>query len=219
MKLKTLILTLESDGPIKEDASKLRGFFATRFNEYILLHQHNADKFIYKYPLVQYKIVDGKPMVLGINEGVDVLKEIYDKFEEIPLGQNKYKIMEKRISIKNQEFSLANKFYMYQFVSPWFALSQENYRRYYLAGGREERQDLLNQTLIGNLLSMSKSLRYFVPEKIRANVVVKPKKARLKDTNIMAFIGTFQVNFNLPDFIGIGKSVSRGFGVVKRCSS
>jgi hypothetical protein len=40
MHLKTLRLTLKSDRPVEEDAAKLRGFFATRFNEYALLHQH-----------------------------------------------------------------------------------------------------------------------------------------------------------------------------------
>ncbi|MDI6884883.1 MAG: hypothetical protein QMD22_00755 [archaeon] len=40
MHLKTLKLTLKSDRPVEEDAAKLRGFFATRFTEYALLHQH-----------------------------------------------------------------------------------------------------------------------------------------------------------------------------------
>lgn len=30
------------------------------------------------------------------------------------------------------------------------------------------------------------------------------------------FKGTFAVNFELPDLIGLGKSVSRGFGTVQR---
>ncbi len=30
------------------------------------------------------------------------------------------------------------------------------------------------------------------------------------------FMGTFSVNFEIPDYWGIGKSVSRGFGTVVR---
>jgi hypothetical protein len=30
------------------------------------------------------------------------------------------------------------------------------------------------------------------------------------------FKGMFAVNFELPDYIGLGKSVSRGFGTIKR---
>ena len=83
MKLKTFTLTLASTRPIIGSAPELRGFFATQFNEYSLLHQHNADKLIYRYPLVQYKMIDGAP---GINDGAEVLKQIYDKYDEIKKG-------------------------------------------------------------------------------------------------------------------------------------
>ncbi|GCC11537.1 hypothetical protein IPdc08_01592 [archaeon] len=216
--ISTLILTFESTEKIKEYAPQLRGFFATKFNEYQLLHQHNADKFIYKYPLIQYKVIDGTPMVIGINEGTEVLKEIYDKFDEIRLGENSYKIMGKGIQIKNQDFGLTEEFHTHLFATPWFALSQKNYRSYYMAGTKVERNELLNRTLIGNLLSMSKTLDYNVPDRIKASVNYRIKKGRLKSTNIMTFTGTFITNFLIPDYFGIGRSVSRGFGTVKRVS-
>ena len=40
MKVKTMLLKMESDQPIKEDTLKLRGFFARKFNGYLLLHNH-----------------------------------------------------------------------------------------------------------------------------------------------------------------------------------
>jgi hypothetical protein len=100
MKLKLLRLTLHSDAPMHGDATKLRGFFATSFNEHALLHQHVTDKLIYKYPLIQYKMLQGSPLVLGINEGAEVLKDIYDKFDEIKLGESKYSIMERGVTLK-----------------------------------------------------------------------------------------------------------------------
>jgi hypothetical protein len=33
---------------------------------------------------------------------------------------------------------------------------------------------------------------------------------------MLGFLGTFSVNFEIPDYWGIGKSVSRGFGTVVR---
>lgn len=44
----------------------------------------------------------------------------------------------------------------------------------------------------------------------------KEVKTTLKGTPMMGFIGKFSVNFDIPDYWGIGKSVSRGFGTVKR---
>ena len=191
MNLKTFTLTLASTRPIIGTSAELRGFFATQFNEYSLLHQHSADKFIYSYPLVQYKIIDGTPMVIGINDGAEVLKQVYDKYDEIKLGEEVYEIVEKGISVKNQEFGLSDKFHSYEFATPWLALNQENYMKYYGMKNYDETQEFMRKTLIGNLLSMSKSLDYQVPDTIKCDVRVKIRKSRLKDVSMMAFIGGF----------------------------
>ncbi len=216
MLLRTFTLTLASTRPIHGTSAELRGFFATKFNEYSLLHQHSADKFIYSYPLVQYKMIEGAPMVIGINDGAEVLKQVYDKYDDIKLGEEVYEIVEKGIAVRNQEFGISDKFHSYEFATPWLALNQENYMKYYGLHGREERQEFLRKTLIGNLLSMSKSLDYQVPDTIKCDVDVNIRKSRLKDVNVMTFVGSFCANFIIPDYLGIGKSVSRGFGAVIR---
>ncbi|MFH0904733.1 MAG: CRISPR-associated endonuclease Cas6 [Methanobacteriota archaeon] len=202
MNLKTFTLTLASTRPIQGTSSELRGFFATQFNEYSLLHQHSADKLIYSYPLVQYKILDGAPMVIGINDGAEVLKQIYDKYDEIKLGEEVYEIVEKGISVKNQEFGLSDKIHSYEFSTPWLALNQENYMKYYRMKNYDETQEFMRKTLTGNLLSMSKSLNYQVPDRIKCDVKVKIRKSRLKDINVMTFIGGFSANFIIPDHLG-----------------
>ncbi len=214
MNLKTFTLTLASNRHIEVTSTQLRGFFATKFNEYALLHQHKADKFIYSYPLVQYKMINGAPMVIGINDGAEVLKQVYDKYDEIKLGDEVYEIVERGICVKNQEFGLSEKIHSYEFATPWLALNHENYMRYYGLKDGGERFDFLRKTLTGNLLSMSKSLDYQVPDKIKCDVQVNIRKRRLKDVNVMTFIGGFHANFIIPDHLGLGKSVSRGFGSV-----
>ncbi len=217
MDLKILSLTLTSTCPIQESGAQLRGFFATKFNEYSLLHQHDADKFIYRYPLVQYKMVDRTPTVLAINEGAEVLKEIYDEYDKITLNGNEYKIVERGITYKKEEFGISQKLIKYEFVTPWFALNQENYRKY-LSFDKEQQAELLNRNLVGNILSMSKSLDYQVPDKIKCHIEVKEQSSSLKGNEIIAFRGFFVTNFQIPDLLGLGKSVSRGFGTVKRCN-
>ena len=217
MDLKILSLTLTSTRPIQESGAQLRGFFATKFNEYSLLHQHDADKLIYRYPMVQYKMVNRKPTVLGINEGAEVLKEIYDEYDKITLNGNEYEIVERGITYKKEDFGISEKLVKYDFISPWFALNQENYRKY-IASEKEQQAALLNKTLVGNILSMSKYLDYQVPEKIKCHIEVKEQSSSLKGNEIIAFRGSFVTNFQIPDLLGLGKSVSRGFGTVKRCN-
>ena len=214
MLLKILRLTLHSDAPMRGDASKLRGFFATSFNEHALLHQHVTDKLIYKYPLIQYKMLQGSPLILGINEGADVLKEIYDKFDEITLGESKYRVMERGVCIKSEEFGCTEEIHSYRFATPWLALSQDNYARFQNAS-REEKRDLLRKILVGNILSASKGLGYVAKEHIRLEVGrMQDEICLLKGTKVTGIRGEFTATFAIPDFMGLGKSVSRGFGAV-----
>ncbi|RLG14597.1 MAG: hypothetical protein DRN66_01565 [Candidatus Nanohalarchaeota archaeon] len=216
MQLKILILTLKSDRKITASGAQVRGFFATKFNEYALLHQHKASGFIYKYPLVQYKIIEGRPTIVGINEGTDLLAEIYNKYNsKITIKDVVYEIVEQNISIKQEEFGLSDKIHIYEYITPWFGLSQKNYSLFKNMR-KEEKQDLLNRTAAANILSMSKGLEYVVEDTIKACVDVKIRKSSLKRTQIMAFVGKLHVNFIIPDYIGIGKSVSRGFGTLKQ---
>ena len=219
MNLKTLTLTLKSDRPVEEAAAKLRGFFATRFTEYALLHQHiDVDKLLYKYPRIQYKILEGAAIVLGIEEGADVLKEIYDKYDAITLGESAYTIVERGITIKEEEFGISPEILSYEFITPWIALSQSNYQRY-VKSKRDERRELLRRTLIGNILSASKGLEYVVLDDIKLEIGrLRRRKCELKGTSFIGFLGKFMVNFAIPDYMGLGKSVSRGFGTVKRVS-
>lgn len=216
MILHTFTLTLGSTQPIHGSASELRGFFATKFNEYTELHQHNADKFIYRYPVVQYKMIDNVPTVIGINEGADVLKQIFDEYNEIRLGANTYQIMERGISLNDEEFGISDKIHSYEFVTPWLALNQDNYRKFYSLKGTIERDEFVRKILIGNILSMAKSLGYDVPGQIKCDAKVHFRKDRLKDVSVMTFTGYFYANFQIPDLLGLGKSVSRGFGAVRQ---
>jgi len=216
MILKILRLTLHSDAPMRGDAAKLRGFFATSFNEYALLHQHVTDKLIYRYPLIQYKMLQGSPLVLGINEGAEVLKEIYNKFDEIKLGESHYSIMEREVTLKSEEFGCCPEIHSYRFATPWLALSQKNYPKY-LDASSQERKDLLRRILIGNILSASKGLGYVAKEHIRLEAGrMQDEICMLKGAKVTGIQGEFATNFAIPELMGLGKSVSRGFGAVTR---
>jgi hypothetical protein len=216
MILKTFTLTLTSTRPIRGSATQLRGFFATKFNEYTLLHQHNTDKLIYRYPLVQYKMINKTPTVIGINEGAEVLKDIYDKYDEINLNGNIYEIVERGITVKEQEFELSDKLLSYRFVTPWLALNQENFERY-LKLDRVKQNEMLRRNLVGNLLSASKGLGYIVPDTIKLEIGKRQNvMCKIKGVQFVGFTCEFMVNFKIPQYIGLGKSVSRGYGAVEK---
>lgn len=213
--LDIFILKLGTDKTIKGSASQLRGFFATKFNEYILLHHHNADKLVYRYPLIQYKFINNIPIVIGLNEGAEVLKEIYNESDTIKLGNNVFEINEKEIVIKKRKFGQTFEFHSYKFITPWIGLNQNNYKQFYALRNSDERNDFLRRILTGNILSMSKAFNYTVPDQIKCDLSFFPEKISIKGITHMGFKGKFHVNFKIPAWLGIGKSVSRGFGTIE----
>jgi len=219
MKVRTMLLKMESDQPIKEDASKLRGFFAHKFNSYILMHNHlGNNKFFYKYPRIQYKTIDKIKVILGLDEGIDVLQSIYNQYNKITLDNHSYKIFTKEIILKEEDFGIATKNIKYKFLIPWFALNEENYKRY-KSYNYIERTDQLQSILIRNMMAIAKTFKYYVESKIIVDTSVKETTIKFKEKDVIGFLGTFQTNFNLPDYVGLGKSVSRGFGTIKKISN
>ncbi len=123
MKLKTSYVLLKTDSPIKEKPNQLRGYIGKKFREYPILHHHvKNNEFLYTYPKVQYKVIDGTALILGIEEGAKILKEISDTLNELVLGKNTYRIQQK--VIYEQEFDLRpDEKTKYRFITPWIALN------------------------------------------------------------------------------------------------
>ena len=219
MKLKTMLLKMESDQPIREDSAKLRGFFASKFNSYLLLHNHlGNNKFLYQYPRIQYKTIDFAKVVLGLEEGVNVLQNIYNQYDKITLDGHSYRIFSKEIILKEEDFGIAPKNIRYKFLTPWFALNEENYQRY-KNYNYSERTDQLRSILIRNIMAIAKTFQYFIDSKIMVNTKLRETTIKFKGKDVIGFLGTFQVNFDFPDYIGLGKSVSRGFGTIKKINN
>jgi hypothetical protein len=154
-------------------------------------------------------------MVLGLAEGVDVLQNIYNQYDQIILAGHTYQIYSKEIILKEEDFRVTSENIKYEFLIPWFALNEENYQRY-KKYNYPERTDQLRSILIRNIMAIAKTFQYFVDSKIIVNTNLKENPIKFKGEDMIGFLGAFQVNFKLPNYIGLGKSVSRGFGTIKK---
>lgn len=199
------------------DAHKLRGYFGEYFKEYSpLLHNHYEDGTArYKYPLVQYKVIDHIPMLLGLNEGAELLTSLFLHIHQMELAGTTYPIYSKNISQQKVETGVVDDLVGYQFANYWMALNSDNYKEY-LRLSAEEQQSKLNRVLRNNILSFFKGVGVWVEDKIMVKGNFSPKSSNFKDNKMMVFGGEFVANVALPAYVGIGKSVSRGFGVIKK---
>lgn len=197
----------------ESDTPKLRGYFGNRFIDNDIFHNH-GEKLIYRYPIIQYKIINKNPYIIGLNDGamqiLQILneKEIIIENKKIPINFTEVKYITEKFGISNEN--------IYEFITPWAALNQENERKFKICPEKDKKKFLEN-ILIGNIMSMSKDMKYQVPEKIECELNdVKIKNISIKNVPMLGFIANFKINFELPNYIGLGRSVSRGFGTIRK---
>lgn len=197
------------------DVGKLRGYIGNKFKGFSpLLHNHlENEKTAYRYPFIQYKIINKIPVIIGIKDGAGLLEELVDEIDEFKIGNKKFKVDKKEIENKFYKIGVTKDLYQYEFATQWLALNQDNFKKF-ITLEIKERFEMLDRILIGNMLSFFKSLNYFIKEKIKVSIRTDITTTMLKHQKMIAFIGKFNCNVLLPDYIGLGKSVSRGFGTI-----
>ncbi len=201
------------------ETPKLRGYIGNFFQKYDIIHNHNVQsgKPIYRYPLVQFKVVNRVSTIIAVTEkGLEIFYEIFLKLNEIDLGNRKIPLNEKEIEVEEVQFGDSDNRVRYEFNSPWIGLNQKNYLKFRSLENYKQRRKLLSGVLIGNVLSMAKYLDYTVKNRLEASLDLYPCDVNFKGKQLMGFLGRFELNFVIPQYLGIGKSVSRGFGVLKR---
>ena len=216
MKYNIVNLTLKTDLKLTASPAKVRGFLGNVYKNHPILHNHYAnDKFLYSYPYVQYKIIDGNIVIVGIDEGADLIKQIAPELSSLSLDKE-YKIREKLIHEREVDIKPSSEEKHYRFITPWLGLNQSNYNKYANTKDWKSKKDILNRILVGNLLSMSKGLGIIVNKRLYAKTHFEEKIVTYKGVKMNAFTGEFKVHYDIPDYFGLGKGVSQGFGCVKQ---
>ncbi|MFM8659222.1 MAG: CRISPR-associated endonuclease Cas6 [Candidatus Nitrosotenuis sp.] len=206
----TAMFDFDSDERISP--TQFRGFMAHLFSNISEFHHHSDNN--YHYPLIQYKRVQNKIAIIGIGNYADIVSSNMADIEHITTETQKIPI--KNIQINNSVYSIVEKLSTYGFSAPWIALNEENYAKYKQASKSDKRK-LLEKILVGNILSMFKGLGIFVPQKIEVNILRHySKPITVHDNKFVGFGLDFACNVVLPEYVGLGKSVSKGFGVIKK---
>ena len=213
--IRVMIATYKNIKISQTDARKVRGFFADLDKQDSNLHNHLSDGTeIYRYPKIQYKVLNGKPTIVAIEEGIRSIHRHLMEEKILQIGNKIYSEVE--LDIKLSELPVGDSKYVreYQFETPWLALNQANAVRYFEAD-EEERKVILGKILIGNVLSICKGLGVTVEGQLKVSHQLKNIPVYYKGKKMEAFTGKFQINCCIPELCGIGKGTSRGFGTVK----
>ena len=218
MKIKEIILRFDGIQVRNSDIPKFRGFLSSKYPNYNIIHNHlNDGSLRYSYPLIQFKTINHKPTILGINEGIELLKKVFMEIEGIKIGERYKVINEKSILLKEEKFGVTDDFIDYKFLSPWMALNQENYNKYNCMN-RYDQMAFLKHILRENLKTISKGFGYTITgiDDVKVDGSFRRKLVNFKNIQMLCFTGKFITNFHIPEYLGIGKQVARGFGMVEK---
>ena len=192
----------------------LRSSFGSDNFSNSFFHNHQNNEVMYRYPLIQYKIIDNKIVLLAIDEAIGDLKKTILENDFIRIKDDKYEI--ERLEIKEYKHNLTatDRYIKYTFQTPWFALQQKNHVTY-LGLTPIEKEQFLQKIMIGNVIQLCKN-RHQIEKPLHVELDVRETEIIFKEIKHIGFAGSFKINFDLPDYIGLGKSTSRGFGVIIR---
>lgn len=193
----------------KRYGEKLRGFFASLYRNNDLFHNHDKNgSDIYRYPLIQYKVIAGNLVIVGINAGADLVRHEFVKHETLDLDGDVLENFEISLKINNVEFAVHDTLHSYSFDSIWLPLNEENYRKYM-------RGELnLDTALQNNLLSDLKGLGIFADKRIMVKGNFQKREVMLENKRMVGFTGEFVCNVKIPSLLGTGKRKSIGFGTI-----
>ena len=171
------------------------------------------EKFL--YPRVQVKILDEQIYFIGIGEGVDAIKEVLEDLKTLDFGNITFEISDIEIEEYNNRLCPSTNPVRYRFITPWVALNHSTIKKYRHLKNKD-RVHYLNQLLGQNIAFISRELGIELEENIFTKLnlsTLLPKK--MDENNWAAFDGEFETNFILPNYIGIGNGITRGYGTLR----
>jgi len=214
MFLRIFTLTLEPVNPLQFSLDGARSFFNKELAAWSLLHKDDSDA-IHRYQAVQCKYLRHELIVIGISQGAGLLRELTGGHDTILSGTDACTITVRDPAIRTEEFGVMDSPQTYEFLTPWLALNQQNAKKFYDLKGKPERDAFMQKLLLGHLSTLAKSLDYKPVEPISCEPKVRFRRDRIDHENVIVFLGKFRTNLRIPDHLGIGQSVSRGFGTIR----
>ena len=215
------LLEVRFDLPVGYDQiSQWRGACAAWAGlEHDIFHNHQTDgKVKHRYPLVQYRRSRGNAAIFAINEGIEAVSGLLQQGEWSILWQNQPRTLRiEQMHMDSKAFGLTSERQHYR-IQRWLALNDDNYPEYRQMQTFRERVALLDRTLSANLLALCGGLGWRIPRRFESDItqITRIQVTQAHDVEMMTFDVEFSTDLVLPDGLGIGKSSSRGYGVLRR---
>lgn len=216
MIVRLFTLYLEPRDPLRFSCDELRLFLNKKLAAYSALCLNDTAGFIHRYPVLQCKQVKGDLIVTGISQGATCLCQLARNQGELGAGESSCRITARDPAIRVEPFGVVDGMTTYQFLTPWRALNQQNAKFFYDLKGKPARDAFMRNLLAAQLHTLGKSLDCAITLPVKCEAKVRFRRERIDRENVMVFLGKFRTNLSIPDFLGIGQSISKGYGTIQR---
>ena len=182
-----------------------------------LFHNHSPEGNIYRYPKIQYKLINGNASLLCVEEGIEGIQDFFSRTDwKLQIEKEKKEIKVENIKVHQHRVAVWENWFDYR-ITNWLPLNQDNYIKFKALEDLTERISFLEKIMQSNILSFLQGIDLYVDEKIEVKIksIRGERLMNYKDQQMQAFTLEFRTNVSLPNFIGLGKGSSVGFGVIK----
>lgn len=182
-------------------------------DEQVMMHNHQGDNYRYSYPLVQYKSIDGRAAILCIGQGIELSGRILNVTNRhVVIGRRSATIVVRDVIPQFTDIAIGG-IHNYR-IQNWLPFNDRNYQEFQRAPDDSHRIELLENLLVGNILSMSKGLGIYFDQQVICQILTVDdcQYIKCKSVDMLSFDLHFSSNITLPDLIGLGKHTSFGYG-------
>jgi hypothetical protein len=218
MILPVCLLTIEPVNPLQFSLPALRSELMRQLTAFMARDSGEAldEHVLHRYPAVQVKQIGTGLHILGICQGAWFLRNLSANQKTILDGNNRCAIVDRDMVIRREEFGIDGTMHEYEFLTPWLALNQQYARKFYDLSGKPARDAFMDRLLLTHLTTLAKSLDAHLTAEVTCAAHVRFKRERIDRENVIVFLGKFRTNLRIPDHLGLGQSVSQGFGTVRQ---
>ena len=210
------ITVIQFKGKLAErEIPSFRGAVMAYADNDSLYHNHTEDAgFQFRYPLIQYKLLDGTPSIVGIEDGALSLESLFslgDSYEwQIGPRMRHFTVRQKYPGYFLADEKAVGDHFRYS-LHKWMPFNRENFHAWEQTTGLAGKVELLDAILCGNILTLYKAFGVFFEREI---LELEQFTVTYKGVKMVAFDAVIETDIALPEHLGIGKGVSHGFGVV-----
>lgn len=191
--------------------------------EQALFHNHNNNpnnpqKHYYRYPLIQYRSVNGQAAMMVLQEAIPVVQKVLME-TSAPFVMKEECHALQWVEMRQSEHAprMAKTMQTYR-LKNWIALNKERFEEWSEIRGLTRKVKMLEKAAEGHILSFAIGTDWQIPERFGVEILELRSwdQVRYHKVYLNAFDVVFQVPLLLPEDVGLGKATSHGFGVLRK---